>query len=151
MSISTDAAIEFFGTQTTVTGTTATVADGAYSITGDIVQFTNTDDAPQAAVVAMLDWSVAPDANSSVNLYVRLMNIDSTNDQDVPDANFQHVYVGSFPINDVTTNQYIAIDISLPNTASQQVYEFYIENQTGQTIQANWTLKVTPKTLGPHA
>ena len=151
MSVSTDAAIEFFGTQKTETGTTATVADGAYSITGDIVQFTNTYDAPQAAVVAMLDWSVAPDANSSVNLYVRLINIDSTNDQDVPDANFQHVYVGSFPINDVTTNQYIAIDISLPNTASQQVYEFYIENQTGQTIQANWTLKVTPKTLGPHA
>ena len=79
------------------------------------------------------------------------MNIDSTNDQDVPDANYQNVYVGSFPINDVITNQYIPIDISLPNTVSQQVYEFYIENQTGQTIQASWTLKVTPKTLGPHA
>jgi len=101
MTISTDAAIEFFGTQTTVTGTTATVADGAYSVTGSIVSFTNTDDAPQASVVAMLDWSVAPTANTSVNLYVRLIDIDSTNDQDVPDANFQHVYVGSFPINDV--------------------------------------------------
>ena len=151
MTIATGSAIEFFGTQTTVTGTTATVADGAFSVTGDIVQFTNTDDAPQASVVAMLDWAVAPDANSSVNLYVRSMNIDSTNDQDVPDANYQNVYVGSFPINDVITNQYIPIDISLPNTVSQQVYEFYIENQTGQTIQASWTLKVTPKTLGPHA
>lgn len=151
MSISTDAAIEFFGTQATVTGTTASVADGAYSVTGSIVSFTNTDDAPQASVVAMLDWSAAPNTNSSVNLYARLMNIDSTNDQDVPDANFQHVYLGSFPINDVTTNQYIAIDVSLPNAKSQQVYEFYIENKTGQTIQANWTLKVTPKTLGPNA
>ena len=137
MTIGTDAAIEFFGTQTPVTGTTASVADGAYSVTGSIISFTNTDDAPQAVMVAMIDWSVARDANSSVNLYGRLMDIDSTNDQDVPDANFQHVYVGSFPINDVTTNQYIAIDISLPNTVSQQVYEFYIENQTGQTIQAN--------------
>lgn len=151
MSISTDAAIEFFGTQATVTGTTATVADGAFSVTGSIVLFTNTDDAPQASVVAMLDWSAAPDANSSVNLYARLMDIDGGNDQDVPDANYQHGYLGSFPINDVTTNQYIAIDISLPNTVSSQVYEFYIENQTGQTIQANWTLKVTPKTIGPHA
>lgn len=149
MTISTNAAIEFFGTQATITGTTATVADGGFSITGDIVQFTNTDDAPQASIVAMFDWSVAPDANSSVNLYVRLMNIDSTNDQDVPDANYQNVYVGSFPINDVTTNQYIPIGISLPNTTSSQVYEFYIENQTGQAIQANWTLKVTPSTIGP--
>jgi len=151
MTISTGAAIEFFGTQTTVTGTTATVANGAFSITGDIVQFTNADDAPQASIVALLDWSVAPDANSSVNLYARLMNIDSTNDQDVPDANYRNTYLGSFPINDVTTNQHIAIDVSLPNTVSSQVYEFYIENDTGQTIQANWTLKVTPKTLGPHA
>ncbi len=151
MTISTNAAIEFFGTQTTVTGTTAAVANNTFSVTGDIVAFINSDDAPQASVVASLDWSVSPDDNGSVSLFARLMNIDATNDQDVPNANFQHVYLGSFPINNVTTNQYIAIEISLPNTTSSQVYEFYIENQTGQTIQANWTLKVTPKTLGPHA
>jgi len=150
MAISTDSAVEFFGTQTTVTGTTATVADGAFSVTGSIVQFTNTDDAPQASMVAMLDWAVAPSANSSVNLYARLIDIDSTNDQDVPNANFQHTYIGSFPVGNVTTNQYIVIDIPLPNTKSQQIYEFYIENRSGQTLQANWTLKITPKTIGPH-
>ena len=151
MAISTDSAIEVFGTPDTVTGTTSTVADGAFSVVGDISQWTNDDDAPQAVMVAMFDWATAPDTNTSVNLYARLIDIDGTNDQDTPDANFLHTFLGSFPINDVTTNQYISIPITLPNTKTSQVYEFYIENNTGQTIQANWTLKITPKTIAPHA
>ena len=151
MAISTDSAIEFFGTQVDLDSTSATVADGAFSISTDLVVFTNSDDAPQASIVGFFDYAVAPDANSSINLYLRPINIQSTNDQETPDANFQHTYVGSFPVNDVTTNQYIAIDISLPNTKTSQEYEVYIENQTGQTIQAGWIIYVTPKTIGPHA
>lgn len=154
MAIGTDSAIHFFGTQDTVTagGGTSAVADAAFSATGDIVQWTNDDDAPMASVTAFFDWNVtAPDANSTVNLYARLMNTDGTNDSDVPDANFPHYFLGSFPTNDVLTNQYITIDVALPNAYTSTVYEFYIENKTGQSIQAGWTLKVTPKTLGPHA
>ena len=151
MAISTDAAIEFFGTQVDLDSASATVADAAFSISTDLAVFTNSDDAPQAAIVGFFDYAVAPDANSSINLYLRPINIQSTNDQETPDVNFQHTYVGSFPVNDVTTNQYIAIDISLPNTKTSQEYEVYIENQTGQTIQAGWIIYVTPKTLGPHA
>lgn len=148
MAIGTDAAIHFFGAQDTVTSTGASTADAAFTSAGT---WTNVDDAPMAAAVAMFDWSVAPDANSVVNLYARMDNIDGANDQDAPDANYQHTYLGSFPVNDVITNQYIAIDIALPNTATSQVYNFYIENKTGQTIQVNWSLKITPKTIGPHA
>ncbi len=151
MAISTDAAINFFGTQDTLGTSSATVADAAFSIAGDLSTWTNDDDAPQASVTALIDYSVAPDANSVVNLYLRLLNTQSTNDQETPDANFQHTFVGSFPVNDVTTNQYITIDISLPNGQTSQQYEFYIENVTGQTIQAGWDLYVTPKTIGPHA
>ena len=151
MAIGTDAAIEFFGTQDTLGTSSATVADDAFSIAGDLSTFTNDDDAPMASVTALIDYSVAPDVNSAVNLYLRLLNVQSTNDADVPDANFQHFYVGSFPVNDVTTNQYITIDINFPNGKSSQEYEFYIENKTGQTIQAGWDIFVTPKTIGPHA
>lgn len=154
MAISTDTAIHFFGTQTTVTagGGTAAVTDNSFSITADIVQFTNFDDAPLASVTAFFDWNTtSPNANTVINLYARLMNTDGTNDADVPDANFQHIYVGGFPINDVLTNQFITIDIPLPNTKTSQIYEFYIENKTGQTLVAGWTLKVTPKTIGPAA
>lgn len=151
MAISTDALVEFYGTQDTLGTTAATVADGAFSIASDLSTWTNDDDAPMASVTALLDWSVTPDADSSVSLYCRLLNVVSTNDGEVPDANHTHIYLGSFPINDVTTNQYISMDVSLPNGKTSQEYEFYIQNNTGQTIQGSWDIYITPKTYGPHA
>jgi len=151
MAISTDSLIEFFGTQDTVTSSSSSVTDGSFSVAGDITTWTNDDDAPMASVVLEATYSSAPDANSVVNLYARLMNIQSTNDQDAPDANFQHVYLGTFPLNDVTSAQYIPIDVKLPNTKTSQEYDFYIQNEAGQTLSAGWDLYVTPKTYGPHA
>lgn len=151
MVISTDAAIEFFGTQDTLGTSSAAVADGAFSIASDLSTWTNDDDAPQATVVLLANFSVAPTANTSVNLYLRPLNIQSTNDQEIPDGNFQHTFVGSFPLNDVTTAQYISISISLPNTVTSQQYEFYVENQSDQSLPADWDIFVTPKTIGPHA
>jgi hypothetical protein len=151
MTIGTDSAIEFFGTQDTLGTTSAAVADAAFSIAGDLSTWVNDDDAPQASVILLANFSVAPDANSVINLYLRPLNIESANDQDVPDANFQHTYVGSFPLNDVTTAQYINIQIPLPNNQTSQNYEFYVENQSGQSLPAGWDIFVTPKTIGPHA
>lgn len=151
MAIGTDAVIEFFGTQGTVTSSSSAVTDGSFSVAGDITTWTNNDDAPIAAVVFEGTYSVAPDANSSVNLYARLMNVQSTNDQEAPDANYQHTYLGSFPLNDVTTAQYTSIVVTLPNGKTSQEYDFYIENNGGQTLSAGWDLYVTPKTYGPHA
>lgn len=151
MAIGTDSAIEFFGTQDTLGTTSAAVADDAFSIAGDLSTWTNDDDAPQASVILLANFSVAPDANSVINLYLRPLNMQSTNDGDVPDANFQHMYVGSFPLNDVTTAQYILITISLPNTKTSQEWEYYVENKSGQSLPAGWDIFTTPKTLGPHA
>ena len=151
MAIGTDASIEFFGTADDLGSSSATVTDGSFSIASDVTQWTNDDDAEKAAIVLFCDWATAPDANSVVFLYARLMNIDSTNDQDVPDSNFQHTRLGAFPINDVTTNQYVAIEINLPNVYTSQVYEFYVKNSTGQTLQSGWKLIITPKASGPHA
>lgn len=155
MAIGTGAAIEFFGTQDTVTagGGTSAVTNGSFSAAADVVSggWTNDDDAPLASVVLTCAYATAPTASSAVNLYARLMNIDSTNDAITPDADNTHVYLGSFPLDNTTSTQYIAIDVRLPNTYSSQVYEFYIENDGGQTMSAGWTLKVTPKTYGPHA
>lgn len=150
MAISTDAAIEFFGTQDTLGTSSAAVADADFSIAGDLSTWTNDDDAPQASVVLLANFSVAPDASSAINLYLRPLDVQSTNNQEIPDANFQHTYVGSFPVNDVTTAQYINIQISLPNNVESQDYEFYVENKTGQSLSAGWDIFVTPKTIGPH-
>lgn len=151
MAIGTDSLVEFFGTQDTVTSSSSAVTDGSFSVSGDITTWTNDDDAPMASIVLEATYSSAPTANTSVSLYARLMNIQSTNDQNTPDANFPHVFLGAFPLNDVTTAQYIPLDVTLPNTKTSQEYEFYIQNNAGQTLSAGWDLYVTPKTYGPHA
>lgn len=149
MAIGTNSAIHFFGTQDTVTSTGASTADGVFTSAGT---WTNDDDAPMAAVTGVFTFATAPDANSVINLYARMDNIDgSTGDQDAPDANYQHTFLGSFPLNDVTSAQNIAIQAALPNNYTSQVYNFYIENKGGQTISVNWSLLVTPMTIGPHA
>jgi hypothetical protein len=150
MAISTDAAIDFFGTQDTLGTSSAAVADTAFSVAGDLSTWTNDDDVREAFVVLLANFSVAPDANSVINLFIRPLNIQGTNDAEVPDANIQQGYVGSFSINDVTTAQYPWVEISLPNSYTSSAYEFYVENQTGQSLPAAWDLYVTPKTVGPH-
>ncbi len=152
MTIGTDSAIHFFGTQDTLGTTTSAVTDTSFSDgTNDLTAWTNDDDAPEASVILSATFSVAPDAGSSVSLIARLVDIVSTDDQDVPDANFPHTFLGFFPINDVTSEQFISIDVNLPNTKSSQVYHFYIQNNGGQTISAGWDLRITPRTIGPHA
>lgn len=151
MAIATGAAVEFFGTQDTLGTSSAAVANAAFSVAGDLSTWTNDDDAPMASVTLLANFSVAPTANTSVNLYLRLLNVQSTNNGAVPDANFQHTYVGSFPLNDSTIAQYITIDIGLPNSVTSQQYEFYVENSSGQSLPAGWDIYVTPKAIGPHA
>ena len=154
MTIGTGAAIEFFGTQDTLGTSSAAVADAAFSIASDLSTWTNDDDAVSASVTLLANWTTtAPDANSSIALYLRLLDVVSTNDNPIPDANFQHVYAGSFQLNDVTGAQYITIDIGLPNAYTSQQYEFYIQNNSGSTeaLPAGWDIFVTPKAIGPHA
>ncbi len=151
MAIAAGSAIEFFGTQDTLGTSSSAVANGGFSVAGDLSTWTNDDDAPMASVTLLANFSVAPTANTSVNLYLRLLNVQSTNDGTVPDANFQHTYVGSFPLNDSTIAQYITMDIGLPNSVTSQQYEFYVENSSGQSLPAGWDIYVTPKAIGPHA
>ena len=154
MAISTGSAIEFFGTQDTLGTSSAARADGAFSQASDLSTWVNDDDAVSASVTLLANWTTtAPDANTSVNLYLRLLDVEGTNDGTIPDANFQHTYVGSFPLNDATGAQYITIDIGLPNSVTSQNYEFYIENQSGsaESLPAGWDIYVTPKAIGPHA
>ncbi|MEZ0147942.1 MAG: hypothetical protein AB9Q22_10275 [Candidatus Reddybacter sp.] len=151
MTIGTNTVVDFFGTPDDLASSSAAVADAAFSIASDVAQWTNDDDAEMASIVLSGTWAVAPDAGGSVALYARLMNIDGTGDQDIPSANYRHKSLGRFPVKDVTSAQLTAIDIDLPNNYSSQVYEFYIQNNAGQTISAGWKLVVTPKAPGAHA
>lgn len=159
MAISTDAGIWFFGTQDEVTsGTPATVADGAFGLAdqGASVNWTNDDDAPYGAAVLKCQFDTTMPTAGSIGLYARLHNVQSTNDVNAPDSNFNHVFVGVFPIDFGVANDtdfYTVIPtFAMPMIASAQRIDWYIKNvNTGQTIGVSWQLWITPKSLGPHA
>ena len=153
MAIATNDLIDVFGTQDAVTTTGASTADAAFTSAG---QWTNDDDAPFIAAVLTAQWATATSiAGKLINLYGRPHNIISTNDASAPSTTNDIIYLGSFkaPASTATTDFYmplIAGRASLPNMYTSQVWEFYIENKTGQTISVNWSLHVTPISYGPH-
>jgi len=155
MGILTDDVIDKFGTQDVVTagGGTSAVVDDAYSVIADAAAWTNTDDAELAAFVLKFQYPSGTITTGGIHLFARLMDIDSTNDEPVPDSGFEEHLLGIFPTDSglvAVTNNYISLgyDVELPNMYSQQVYEFYIKDNCGVTLTAGWTIKITPKAKG---
>jgi hypothetical protein len=151
MAIETAAAVEFFGTQTSLDATSGARAGAAFSVAGDLNAWANTDNAPTASMVLEVTFASAPAANTSVALFARLNSVASATDQLDPSANYQHAYLGSFPVKDVTGAQFVTIPVSLPNNVTAQSYNFFIQNNTAVSMNAGWDLHVTPKTIGPKA
>ena len=156
MAIATNDVIDKFGTQDTVTtGTPGSVATGAFSVAGDVAEWTNDDDAPLACFALTCQWAtVTGIANKRVNLYARVQNIDGTSDPGAPSANRKWTPIGAFMVYAAATSTNYLFDSGpcrLPNAAADQVFEFYIENQTGYSISSGWSLKVTPMSQGPAA
>lgn len=151
MAIGTDAAVEFFGTQDDLDSTSALVANTGFSISTDLVTWTNDDDAPQASIILEVTMNLAADDNSGVNMYFRALNVEGTNDDSVPEAEYRHNWIAFFPIlNGITSLQRSTLRVNLPNFETSSEWEIYIENQTGQQIDAGWTVFITPITIGPN-
>lgn len=151
MAIATNDAVEKFGTPDDVASSSAAVANAAFSVAGDTADWTNDDDAAFASAILEADWTTAPTANTTVDLFAQLKSMGgAAADGEVPDANFQHQYLGTFPVNDQsTTRQHINIEIGLPNTETSQIYRFFIRNNSGQQIDSGWQLWINPKAIGP--
>ena len=118
------------------------VEDEGYSISADGAN------APDADFVLSVTFGTAPTENSSVALYARELNIDDTADADAPAATYKPRYIGVFIVDNVTTTQHLKLRATdVPSEADYYIFN----NATGQTISAGWTLKVTPRTIGPSA
>lgn len=117
--------------------------DAAYDIAVDGLSY------PDAEFVLAVTFAVAPTEMSTLDLYARELGVDGANDSEAPEASgFKHLYIGSFHLNNVTTTQYeklVAHDV--PRKAAYYLYN----NATGQSVSAGWTLKITPRTIGPAA
>lgn len=156
MAIGTNDLIDKFGTQDTVTtGTPGSIATGAFSAAGDVAAWTNDDDAPLAVFALTCQWAtVTGVANKRIVLYGRLMDIDSTADAVAPSTNRKSRVLGAFLVYAAATGTNYLFEsgiVRMPNAKPDQVYEFYLENLTGQTISSGWALKVTPLSQGPAA
>lgn len=156
MAIGTDAAIRFYGTQDQVDSTSGTIANDSFSVAGDVSNWTNDDDAPSAGFVLKCQFDTTMPTAGSIDLYCSLIDVQSTNDENDVDANFNGRWLGSFPIDfgvAADTDFYTALYVpDLPSVIASQIYRFFLyNNATGQTIGTSWNLWVTPMTIGPHA
>ena len=122
--------------------TLAQADDAGYSISADGAYY------PDAKFVIAATFVTAPTEGTTLALYARPLDIDGTNDAEVPETTRPTVFIGTFAVNNVTTAQYIELLAQdVPWSAS-----YYIHNNgTGQTVSAGWTLKVTPCTVAPAA
>lgn len=158
MPIGSDAAVYFFGTadDLSTTATTTTLATDTLSAASDLDEWTNDDDSLLVSFLLEVDdWSAAPTAGETVDLYVSLVEVSSTNDEPTIDANYAGHYVGSFLVDAADAAQYLVLGpVSLPVLATSQKYQFFVKNKTSVTMGTasnEWRIKVTPVTAGPHA
>jgi len=155
MTIGTDDGVEKYGTLTDLNSTSAAVADGQYSVAGDLATWTNSDDASRARLA--LQWQYASGtlvASAYLSIHARRINYTGVTDEEVPSDDYQGAYVGRFLLDDglaTATNSQSIADINLEGLKASQEYEFYIKNSSGVQISAGWDVEVVAVVTGPHA
>ena len=122
--------------------TLAQADDANYSIASDGNYY------PDTKFVLSATFGTAPAEGTTLALYARPLDIDGTNDAEVPETTRPSVFIGTFAVNNVTTAQYIEL---LAQDVPWLAAYYLHNNGTGQTVSAGWTLKVTPFTVAPAA
>ena len=133
----------FEGNQKTVIAGTGTLADANYSVDGGTATHTNYDNSAKfytnAKAVISCSFAVAPDDQSTVDLYISELNISGTSDVTPPAATDIQAarWVGSFKLYNTTAQQYQTTNISLFGVKDAV---FSIQNNGGQTMDADFTV-----------
>lgn len=148
--ISADTQLMEFDSFTEATSGSAQVLDGAFSVTGDVVNLTNTNDASDFSITFRCTFAVAPDINSELWLYCRKRSVNGSQNEPFPGLTYRNGLVGVLPVVNITSVQLITVPISCEFTLSQQVHEYAIENLTGQTLPSGWQIWETPITTRPQ-
>lgn len=142
--------IVVYGTTKTLEASGASIANNALAQADDATYGIATDGGnyPDAEFVVAFTIATAPAEGTVLALYARPLDIDGTNDAEVPETTRPTRYIGSFIVNNVTTAQYATVFArDVPKLAS-----YYLHNNgTGQTVSAGWTLKVTPRSYSAAA
>lgn len=148
MTIPANTPIEWRGTPKVLEANGGSITNNAVVQADDANYDTAADGegAPDAEFVLVFAYGSAPTEGAVIALYARPLDIDGTNDAEVPEAARPTRYIGNFVVNNVTSTQYaICVGRRLPKLAS-----YYPHNAgTGQTVSSGWTLTAIPLALTP--
>ena len=135
-----------YGTEKTFSTTIAAISNNAISAAIGTYSSTDTLDYPDADFVRVVTFGTAPTEGSTIDLLVRPMDVQGTNDTVAPQATYQPHRIGTFVVDNVTAVQYLFCSgFDLPKTGELYLYN----NATGQSTSANASLYMTPRTLMP--
>lgn len=146
---------QVYGSVATVISKSATLADAANTLDADATELDNSLNYPMAlAVFENLDtFAAAPDAGSTIDLFMTKSEIDGTDDElpapAATDIENRAHYVGSFRIDDADVVHQKQIEFPL---AGVKKAKFFIRNNSGQTLSYSTnaiTVKVTPFSYAP--
>lgn len=144
------------GELTKVRGTTKTIVSSGAAINSGVMSAasassygTAADGAsyPDAEFVLTLAFGTAPTVAKTIALYAQPLDIDGTADSPVPSTTYLQKHIGNFVVSADTAQCLIVLRRDVPLLASYYIYNV----DTGQTISAGWTLKVTPVSYAPAA
>jgi hypothetical protein len=110
---------------------------------------TNHSDYPDADFcLTVVSFGALVGAGMFINLYRQDMDIDGTLDSPAPSTTYKNCLVGTFllPCGGSGSGSY-----PCPNIPLSKICQFYIENQSGTSLTAGWSLKATPKSFVPGA
>lgn len=143
-----------YGTTKTLTTTGASITNNQLSTAAGVTYSqTDTLDYPDAVfVLGTAGFGGTPTSGTTIDLYLRPLNIDSTISAPAPPtgastATYKGQYVGSFVLtaNGFSGITYQCIGYDIPRSGEAYLFN----NGTGVSANANWTLKITPRTIGP--
>lgn len=135
-----------YGTQKTVSTSIAAITNNAISAAVGTYSATDTLDYPDADFVLVVTFATAPTEGATIDLLVRPMDVQGTNDTAAPQATYQPHRIGTFVVDNVTAAQYLFCSgYDLPKSGELYLYN----NATGQSTSANASLYMTPRTLAP--
>lgn len=98
-----------------------------------------------------LGFAVNPDVGAVINIYARLLDLESGSspqeDAQVPNANFKHIMITQIRVDDDEADTQFARSPIVSYDYEDLDAEIFIENRTGQTMDAGWILDYIPATL----
>lgn len=149
MTVQHNGARDVFGDKTIVSSSSSSVANAAFSVDADTDEWVNYNSFDVATAILTFTPSATTTIGDSVKLYASRNLVNGADSESFPSTTNKQKLLGEFFVATSAAIQTVAIDILLDNCVDRQGFEFAIENLlTTVSMDAGWTLEITPKSKG---